>query len=143
MASTGKRRLQGYDIPLPVKLAALWAAALGCYVYGDLLSHWVPGSQARMDAGEMGPLGTVTPGLLAGIGVFMSIPALMIALSPMLPSNWSRWLNLGLGALYTLLVGASLLSAPPFYLYLSGLAVLLTASITWLAWRWPREGEPG
>src|SRR5688500_6660462 len=140
MASTGKRRLQGYAIPLPVKLAALWAAAFGCYVYGDLLSHWVPGSQARMDAGEMGPLGTVTPGLLAGIGVFMSIPALMIPLSLMLPSNWSRWLNLGLGALYTLLVGASLLSAPPFYLYLSGLAVLLTASITWLAWRWPRDG---
>jgi hypothetical protein len=143
MASTDKRRLQGYDIPLPIKLAALWAAAFGCYVYGDLLSHWVPGAQARLDAGQMGPLGTVTPGLLAGIGVFMSIPALMIALSLVLPTGWSRWLNIVIGTVYSLLVAMSLLTAPPFYLYLSGVAVLLTASIAWLAWRWPRAGHSG
>lgn len=133
-----KQPLVCFSIPLPVQLAALWAAALGCYVYGDLLSHWVPGAQARMDAGDMGPLGTVTPGLLSGIAVFMSGPAVMIALSVLLPPGWSRRLNLALGAIYTLLVGASLFSAPPFYLYLSGVAVVLTATITWLAWRWPR-----
>jgi len=143
MASTDKPRLQAYDVPRPVKLAALWAAAFGCYVYGDLLSHWVPGAQARLDAGDMGPLGTVTPGLLAGIGAFMSIPPLMIALSLVLPGNWSRWLNVVLGALYTVLVAASLLSAPPFYVYLSGVAVLLTASIVWFAWRWPRDAISG
>jgi hypothetical protein len=141
MASAGNPRLQSYDVPRPVTLAALWAAAFGCYVYGDLLSHWVPGAQARLDAGDMGPLGTVTPGLLAAIGAFMSVPALMIALSLVLPAHWSRWLNLVLGVVYTVLVAASLFSAPPFYLYLSGVAVLLTASIAWLAWRWPREGN--
>lgn len=138
MASTLRR----FEIPLPLKLAALWAAAFGCYVYGDLLSHWVPGAQARMDAGEMGPLGTVTPGLLVGIGAFMSIPALMIALSVLLPPAWSRWLNVAFGALYSLLVAASLLTAPPFYLYLSGAAVVLTATVAWLAWCWPRTDDP-
>ncbi len=128
-----------FEIKLPMRIAVLWAAAFGCYVYGDLLSHWVPGAQERMDAGQMGPLGTVTPGLLAGIGVFMSIPALMIALSVILPAQWSRWLNLVLGVIYTLLVASSLLSAPPFYVYLSGVAVILTASIAWLAWSWPKQ----
>jgi hypothetical protein len=125
-------------VPTPVKLAALWAAAFGCYVYGDLLSHWVPGAQARMDAGEMGPLGTVTPGLLAVIGAFMSVPALMIAASVLLPAAWSRWLNVILGVIYSLLAATSLLNAPPFYLYLSGVAVIATAAIACLAWRWPR-----
>jgi hypothetical protein len=134
-----KRTLACFAIPPPVKLAALWAAALGLYVYGDLLSHWVPGSQARMDAGDMGPLGMVTPGLLVGIAVFMSIPALMIALSVLLPAHWSRWLNIAIGVLYSLLVGASLTSAPPFYIYLSGVSVIMTATIAWLAWKWPRE----
>jgi hypothetical protein len=143
MDRMSRARLHSYDIPPPVKLAALWAAAFGCYVYGDLLSHWVPGAQARMDAGEMGPLGTVTPGLLAGIGVFMSLPALMIALSLILPAQWSRTLNVIAGVMYTLMVAGSLLSAPPFYLYLSGVAVILTASIALVAWRWPRENPTG
>ncbi len=130
-----------FEVALPIRLAVLWAAAFGCYVYGDLLSHWVPGSQDRMDAGNMGPLGTVTPGLLAGIAAFMSVPALMIALAVILPASWSRWLNVLFGALYTVLVAASLLTAPPFYFYLSGVAVILTAAIAWLAWRWPREQQ--
>ena len=129
--------LRTYEIPLPVKLAALWAAALGLYVYGDLLSHWLPGSQARMDAGDMGPLGTVTPGLLVGIAVFMSVPCLMIALSLLLPAAWSRWLNVLFGALYSVMVAASLVTAPPYYIYLAGVSVLLTAAVAWLAWRWP------
>lgn len=141
MASTAGA-LRRFEIALPLKLAALWAAALGCYVYGDLLSRWVPGAQARMDAGDMGPLGSVTPELLLGIGAFMSVPALMIALSVLLLPVVSRWLNVVFGALYTLLVAASLLTAPPFYLYLSGVAVVLTAAVTWLAWCWPREGDP-
>jgi hypothetical protein len=131
--------LKRMDVPLPVKLSLLWAAALGCYVYGDLLSHWMPGAQARLDAGDMGPLGTVTPGLLVGIAVFMSIPAVMIALSVLLRAEWSRWLNVVFGALYSLLVGVSLLTAPGFYVYLAGVSVVLTAAIAWLAWHWPRD----
>jgi hypothetical protein len=131
--------LRPFEIPVQVKLAALWAAAFGCYVYGDLLSHWIPGNQARLDAGDMGPLGTVTPELLLGIGVFMSIPALMIALSVLLRATWSRWLNIIVGALLTVLVGASLLTAPAFYVYLSGVAVVVTGTIAVMAWRWPRE----
>jgi hypothetical protein len=132
-------RLRRFELPIQLKLAALWAAAFGLYVYGDLLSHWVPGNQARLDAGDMGPLGKVTPELLLGIGAFMSIPSLMIALSVLLPPAPSRWLNLVFGALYSLLVGASLMTAPPFYLYLSGVSVIVTATIAVLAWRWPRE----
>jgi hypothetical protein len=112
-----------------LKRYSLWAAAFGCYVYGDLLSHWVPGAQDRMDAGTMGPLGTVSPGLLLGIGAFMSVPALMIALSTILPPIWSRWANVVLGAIYSLLVASSLPTAPPFYLHLS-----------YMAWKWPRAG---
>jgi hypothetical protein len=141
MANSSAQPLRPFEIALPVRLAALWAAALGCYVYGDLLSHWLPGSQARLDAGDMGPLGSVTPELLVGIGAFMSIPALMIALSVVLPAAWSRWLNVVFGALLTLLVATSLFTAPPFYIYLAGVSVILTATIAWLAWCWPREGE--
>jgi hypothetical protein len=135
--------LRPFEIPMQVKLATLWAAAFGLYVYGDLLSHWMPGNQARLDAGNMGPLGTVTPELLVGIGAFMSLPSLMIALSVLLPPAWSRRLNIVFGLLYSVLVGASLLTAPPFYIYLSGVSVILTATIAWLAWHWPREAGAG
>jgi hypothetical protein len=87
----------------------------------------------------MGPLGTVTPQLLLGIAVFMSIPAVMMALSVLMPPSWSRWLNVVFGALETLAVFASLIVAPLFYQYLAGVSVILTALIVWLAWRWPRE----
>ena len=67
----------------------------------------------------------------------------MIALSVLLPAAWSRWLNLLFGVLFSLLVGASLLTAPPYYIYLAGVSVGFTGTIAWLAWRWPREATLG
>jgi hypothetical protein len=126
-------------VPMRVRLAALWTAALGCYVYGDLISHWVPAVRALMSSGQMGPLGAVTPELLLGVAGFMSIPMLMIALTVLLRAAWARWLNVVVGAAYSLPVAASLIGAGAYYLLLTGISLICTASIAWLAWSWPRE----
>ena len=131
--------LERFQIPLPIRLSALWAASLCCYIYGDLLSHWLPGAQERLTSGDMGPLGIVTPGLLAGIAVVMAVPSVMIAASVLLPPVWSRWLNLVLGVIYTLLMAGTIPAGPLYYKVLGAIEVALTGTIAWLAWRWPRE----
>jgi Family of unknown function (DUF6326) len=127
-------------VGVELKLAALWAATAFCY-YGDFFRLMQPGNLASMLAGRT-PLGPVTPGLLLGFAIFMSVPAVMVFLSPALPAWVSRWANVILGAAYTLAILATMPGAWSFYLYLAAAEALLTATIAWLAWTWPRSSRP-
>ena len=131
-------KLTQFAVPLELRLAGLWTARMFCYVYGDLLSFYVPGRIEATAAGDLGPLGTVSPGILVGIAVFMAIPAVMIALSLHLTARPNRLLNLTFGAAYTLIIVATLPGAPPYYWLLAVVDVALTGAIVWQAWRWPR-----
>lgn len=130
--------LAKYRSPPPVRLASLWAAAMLCYAYGDLIGFYSPGRIAATTAGDLGPLGQVTEGKLVAIAMCMAIPALMIALSVHLPARVNRPANMALGTVYTLIMAATLPMAPPFYQLLGVVEVLLTMAIVWQAWRWPR-----
>jgi hypothetical protein len=59
-----------------------------------------PGKLTAMLAGRT-PLGPVTPGLLLGFAIFMSVPAVMVFFSAALPARTNRWTNLILGGVYT------------------------------------------
>lgn len=127
-----------FPAPPTVRLACLWAAAMFCYAYCDLIGFYAPGRIAATMAGDLGPLGQVTQGALLGIAVCMAIPALMVALSVHLPARFNRPANIVCGALYTLIMTATIPMAPPFYKLLGSVEVLLTVAIVWQAWRWPR-----
>jgi hypothetical protein len=51
-------------INVKIKLSALWAAVMFCYVYGDYFGLYTPGTVQQMSAGKMGPLGAATQGVL-------------------------------------------------------------------------------
>jgi hypothetical protein len=132
------RKLEEYRAPAKLKLAALWASTMFCYIYGDYFGLYVRGTVADIDRGIMGPLGQATPGILVGVSAMMAIPSLMVALSLLLPAVASKWANVVLGIAYTAIMAMSLPGSEPFYLMLGVVEMALTLSIAIVALRWPR-----
>ncbi len=131
--------LQDFRPPVKLKLAALWATTMFCYIYGDYFGLFVKGVVAEMNSGIMGPLGAASPAVLVGVALMMAVPSLMIFLSLILPPRLDRWLNILLGILYSLIMLVTLPGSALFYAVLGVIEIGLTATIVWQAWAWPRE----
>lgn len=131
--------LEDYRAPTKVKLAALWASTMFCYVYGDYFGLFVPGTLGEMNRGVMGPLGPASPGMLTGLSLMMAVPSLMVALSLLLPAPICRWTSVILGIAYTGIMAISLPGSEPFYKTLGLIEIALTLTIAVVAFRWPRE----
>jgi uncharacterized BrkB/YihY/UPF0761 family membrane protein len=69
----------------------------------------------------------------------MAVPSTMIALSLVLPPRINRWVNIILGAVYTLIMMAAIQNSWNFYVFFGFVEIALTISIVWCAWTWPRE----
>lgn len=134
--------LEDTKVPLRMKLAGLWTSLMFCYVYGDFFGLFAPGRLQDMMAGNFGPLGPTTPGILVGVSVMLAVPALMIAASLILPATVCRWVNILAGAVYTIIMLLTMQGALPFYVTLGVIEVLLTAAVVVYAWRWPRATSP-
>ncbi len=127
-----------FDAPPQLKIALLWAALIGLYIYNDFFQMYTKGIIADMMAGRLGPLGQATDQVLLGVSILLAIPALMIFFSVALPAVLSRWLNLLLGLGYTA-VEAMTLRAPHLnYQVVVALEILLTLLIVWYALTWPK-----
>ena len=131
--------LEEYRAPAKVKLAALWASTMFCYIYGDYFGLYVAGTLADMNHGIIGPLGRATPAVLTGVSVMMAVPSLMVALSLLLPAHICRWACIVLGLFYTAIMAVSLPGSEPFYKVLAAIDIVLTLAITVVAVRWPQE----
>jgi hypothetical protein len=132
------RALEDIKVNVKLKLSALWASVMFCYIYADYFGLYVPGALQRMLAGKMGPLGPTTQGVLVGTSAMMAIPAVMIFLSVALKPKLNRWLNLIFGVLYTLIILLTMWDWA-FYIFYGIIEVVLTALIVWHAWNWPRQ----
>jgi hypothetical protein len=132
--------LRDTKVDIKVRLAAIWASVTLCYLYCDYFELYQPGKLQSMLAGRMGPLGEVTQGVLLGVSVLLSIPALMVILSLALPAKANRIANLLFGGLFTLIMLVFLLSPGIwlYYKYFAAIEIALTSSAVWLAWKWPR-----
>jgi len=139
--NTPKKTEHLYEDPkinVKIKLSALWATVMFCYVYGDYFGLYTPGTVQEMIAGKMGPLGAATQGVLAGTSAMMAIPSLMVFLSLVLPPRFNRVLNVALGIIYTLIILASMPGTWAYYIFFGVIEVVLTLSVAWYAWTWPR-----
>lgn len=134
-------KLEDFRAPAKLKLSALWAATMFCYVYGDFFGLFRPGKLMAMNAGNIGPLGEATPGVLVGVSILMAIPALMVALSLLLPPFFARWLNILFGLAYTGIMLLTMQGAQPFYVTLGVIEVVLTLSVVWVAATWPKVAD--
>ena len=130
--------LDDIKIHVKIKLSALWASVMFCYIYADYFGLYVPGALQRMLEGKMGPLGPTTQGVLIGTSVMMAIPSVMVFLSLALKPNLNRWVNIIFGVLYTVIILITIWSWA-FYIFFGVIEVALTTLIAWYAWKWPKQ----
>lgn len=133
-----KSGLEEFKVNVRLKLSALWTGVMFCYIYGDYFGLYVPGKVQGLLNGE----NMLSSPLKLFIAAFLlALPALMIFLTLMLKPKLCKWLNIGVGAfftLFTLLVGISSISEwHTFYVFYSFLESTITFVIVWNAWSWP------
>ncbi len=138
-----KQPLESLPVPTNLKLSLLWASLMSLYIYNDYFSLFLPGTVEDMLNGRIGPLGEATEPVLVGVSIMLAIPALMIVLSAVLPATASKWLNIVMGAIYTLIQLMTFFGSALFYQIVVVLEIGVTGLIVWYAWRWPRAGAPG
>ncbi|MEP0366413.1 MAG: DUF6326 family protein [Cyclobacteriaceae bacterium] len=132
--------LENPKVNIKIKLAALWTSVLFCYVYGDYFELYVPEKVEGLLTGD-NILDSPTKLLIASL--VLAIPAVMIALSVLLNPKVNRILNMLFGTIFTLmmlLIGIT--SITPwygFYVFLAFIESLITFSIVWFAWKWPKQ----
>ncbi len=133
--------LEDYQVPVKLKLSALWASTMFCYVYGDFFSLFVPGRIEKLNQGHSG-VGETTPTALLMFAILMTLPAVMVFLSLALKAKFNRWLNILVGTFFTaimiLVISISIDEWMIFYIYLGVVEVILTSLIVWFAWKWDK-----
>lgn len=126
-------------VPLRLKLSALWASFMFLYVYVDILAFFKPGTIADILAGRVWEF-EITQSWALGALVLMTIPALMVALSLILPARAARWANLVVGSLYVPVSIFNVVGESWWAFYWFGAAVetVLLLIIVRSAWTWSR-----
>ena len=134
-----RAELEDLKVPVKLKLSALWASVMFCYIYADYFALYKPGTLQSMIAGKMGSLGSTTQGVLVGASVVLAIPSVMIFLSLVLKARVNRWLNIIFGALYTVIIVITASGDWAFMKMYGVIEVVLTGLVVWYAWKWPRH----
>ncbi len=135
-----KKSFQNSPVNIRVKLAGLWIAAMFCYIYADILAFYDPYLLGEILKGNMGFIGPITQGLKLGVGILMSIPAIMVVACCFANPSICRWLNIIFGVIFTLVIIVTLsISNVYFYIYFGLLEITITSFIVWCAWNWPKQ----
>jgi len=129
--------LSDTKIDVKLKLSALWASAMFCYIYADYFALYQPGALQHMLAGTMAPFGAVTQGVLAGTSLMMAIPSIMVFLSVALKPHLNRILNIVFGTLYTMIILVTMTGSWMFMIFYGIIEIVLTSLVVWYAWTWP------
>lgn len=131
--------LEDFKINIKLKLSTLWAGVTLCYLYCDYFELYVPKKIEDIINGENL---LNSPTKLFTAGVVLTIPAVMVFLSILLKPILSKWLNIIVGMLFTIMMLLIALTFSEvwytFYLFYAILESLITALIVWLAWKWPK-----
>jgi hypothetical protein len=137
LKNTTSTPLSDMAIHVKLKLSALWATTVLCYIYGDLFGFFKQQTLTEIVSGKAGPIGTQAGLLAAALSVV--IPSVMVTLSLVAKPRISRWLNMVLGIAYTIIMLLTLQGAWMYYMFLGAIEVVLTLLIVWYAWHWPKQ----
>lgn len=134
--------MKDFEVNIKIKLAALWTSATFCYLYGDYFELYTPEKVESLISGENV---LNSPMILFIASLIMVIPPLMIAISIFLNPKANKWLNIIFGGIFTimmiLIAIGSLTPWYSFYVFLAIIEAILTATIVWSAFKWPKEKE--
>jgi hypothetical protein len=132
--------MEDTPVSVKIKLAALWAALMFLYTYGDILGFYTPGTIEHLIAGRAGNV-QITDGFLVIMAFWMALPSVMVFLSMAMKASVNRWLNIVLGVLSLLALAATFLAGEISLRYAiqAGVEAVLIVAIVWNAWTWPRQ----
>ena len=120
-----------------LKIAALWAATLFLFAYGDIFGFFRPGTLQDVIAGKVAGI-QVSQGFLLATSVYIAIPSAMVFLALVLSPAINRWTNIVLAGLYAVsVVLLSIGETWAYYYFLSAAEAILLGLIVWYAWRSP------
>ena len=130
---------EDYEINIKLKLSALWTSLIAFFIYGDYFELYVPG---KVEGLYNGTAILDSPGLLLAAAISIIPSAAMIALSVLLPPRINRILNIVFASLITVMVTivgyVSISTWYSFYVLYAVIEAIITLSIIWTAWRWPK-----
>ncbi len=139
MQMNNANKLEDFKINIKLKLSALWAGVTLCYLYCDYFELYVPKKIEDIINGENL---LNSPTKLFTAGVVLAIPAIMVFLSILLKPMISKWLNIIVGILFTVMMVLIAFTYNEvwytFYLFYAILESVITATIVWYAWKWPK-----
>lgn len=136
--NTKNNKLAESTVSVNVKISSLWASFMFLYIYVDYFHLYMPGSLETMLAGKMFVFDVTQAVILTGL-VSVTIPALMIFLSIVMPPRLNQWTNIVVAVVYipyTLFNLAGL--AWIHMMFAAAVEVVLLMMIVRYAWKWPR-----
>ena len=86
-----KNKLEDVKVNVKLKLAILWTSLMFLYIYVDYFALYMPEKVASILQGKVFVF-EISQGFLMTALASMSIPALMIFLSVVLPAKANRWI---------------------------------------------------
>jgi Family of unknown function (DUF6326) len=133
----------GLEVPVQVRLAALWASTMFLYVYVDILSLYKPETVRDILRGRVWDF-EITQGWALGALVLMTIPSVMIALWVLLPTKANQRTNIVVASLFVLVSIGNAIGETWAFIWLGAIGeVVLLATVVRLAWRWRAEEARG
>ena len=133
-----QNELEEIKVSLNLKLAALWACFMFLYIYVDYFHLYMPGSLKEMLAGKVFVF-DITQVFLFTALVSMTIPAVMIFFSVVLPAKVNRRANIIIAAVYIPYTLFNLAGEAWTHMVFGAVVeVVLLCLIIRYAWKWPR-----
>lgn len=138
---TPKNELREPKLNVRLKLAVLWTSFMFLYIYIDYFHLYMPGALKDMLAGRVFVF-NVSQGFLIAALISVTIPALMISLSVVLPAQMVRCTNIIAAAIYIPYSLFNLAGQVWIHMFLGAVVeVALLCMIIRYAWQWPRIPE--
>lgn len=131
--------LEDTKIDVKLKLAALWASLMFLYIYVDYFALYKSGFIESVIRGRVWQFQITGAFLLIAL-VSVTIPALMIFLSLVLPAKVNRWVNMAIAMIYIPYTLFNLAGEELGFITLGAvLEVTLLLLMILYAWKWPRR----
>jgi Family of unknown function (DUF6326) len=139
--AAGEKTLESCRVNVRIKISAAWTSVLFIFAYVDLFSLYRPDFRAGIEAGEVGGF-AVNQSFLFGTTAYVVIPSLMVLVTLILRPRVNRIVNIALAILYAVTIIAGAIGEWSYYIFGSGIEVVLLAAVVYYAWTWPRQPQP-
>jgi len=135
---TQQNTLEDIKVNVKIKLATLWTSLMFLIIYLDYFALYMPGVIKDILI-ERVFVFDISQGFLLAALAMVTIPALMIFISAVLPAKVNRWVNVIIAATNIPLLLFNLAGEAWVHMVIGAvLEVVLLCLIIRYAWKWPR-----